>query len=503
MGMPKPRVGHPVRTAILMCAATLCSLVSAIGAAGPAGASMRSGAGKVVSGGAAYSRCDKTVTTDVARLVTEINDQSVFENDIVALDLKFGTGNREMQLITDGVTDYLQDGAAATKNFLAEGCALLAHVVIGSNSTTTTSPSATGVPHVELLKTSGGVSGVETAVSSYLNTLGGSLDATPGTLACAGPPKLKHYTDLLCHWVQGNGIGSWAYAFSTKLNATRILLVDAPQIQCSKLAPGQVAAVEAWTLTKTCVSPEGIYVPSSVKFSPDLPGDSSALSDDSIGTLVSGDNVLPSAVGACAGGDVVAVQVDPHDPSWLAWYYYADGAEMGNCPSVGGLAHEASGTWRVVSGPVFDLACGAPASVPAKVLHELGASKTCPPTPARFGASFSTTATTTTQPAATAAGVPIPALVTVLVAYFASGCAGGCATIQEPASNFTTQLDPQDPTWAKWVVNDPTLGGAAGFAQEVDSTWTPVGGLGSGALVGCGSVPNSVLSYFAGSPVTC
>ena len=59
-----------------------------------------------------------------------------------------------------------------------------------------------------------------------------------------------------------------------------------------------------------------------------------------------------------------------------------------------------------------------------------------------------------------------------------------------------------NPTCISRSIYDPDIGAAAGYAHEVNGVWSVVAGPGSGGGVGCGTVPDSVLSQFAGSPVS-
>jgi len=119
-----------------------------------------------------------------------------------------------------------------------------------------------------------------------------------------------------------------------------------------------------------------------------------------------------------------------------------------------------------------------------------GASTTAP------SALTTTTTTTSTNQAPTAS------LIATLQAFFANGCNGGCASTSEPASAFNVTFDPNNPDWAKWTVNDPNIGAAAGFYESVNGVWQVVAGPGS-QYVGCppgpGVVPSQILSDFGGS----
>ncbi len=67
----------------------------------------------------------------------------------------------------------------------------------------------------------------------------------------------------------------------------------------------------------------------------------------------------------------------------------------------------------------------------------------------------------------------------------------------EPASYVTATLDPNDPTWSKWNINDPNIGSAYGFSELIDGTWQLEAGPGS-AEVGCPGggpqVPSLIIS---------
>jgi len=114
--------------------------------------------------------------------------------------------------------------------------------------------------------------------------------------------------------------------------------------------------------------------------------------------------------------------------------------------------------------------------------------------PSTGAASPSSTTTTTADPVASIIGVLPP--------FFANGCNGACVDLTEPASAFTVGIDPSNSSWARWTLNDPTLGTQYGFAQYVSGSWQIVAGPGTGPSsdgLGCSSassVPNQVLADF-------
>ena len=73
-----------------------------------------------------------------------------------------------------------------------------------------------------------------------------------------------------------------------------------------------------------------------------------------------------------------------------------------------------------------------------------------------------------------------------------------------PASEITVTIDNNDPSWAMWVVNDPSNGTGYGFAELIQG-WEIVAGIGSSG-VGCPGggqgqavVPPQVMTYFGTS----
>lgn len=470
---------------------------------------------RVVRGGAAYERCEKTVIASVVKLGSiNINDGAALSDELTTLALSYGAGNPEFDVVTGGWSALVQHGTGAAKDYIALACAQLAGVVISprpsSSSSTPTFPTA---ERPGFLTTTGGTSGVEAALTAQLTKEGGGSTApNPGTMQCVGPHSIKRYTDLLCNWIGGNSLGWWAFVTATKPNATKAIEVASAQINCADLASGQVAAVEAWESSKTCVSPTGIYVPQSAYTTQAPPtGDATKLATDPISQIVTGDSALPAAATACAAGSVVGVRVDPKEPTWAAWYFFAQGASAGLCPSVGGLAHLSGGAWQVASGPVFDLACGAPPSASKAVLSALGASKTCPPAPTRFGALLTAaTSTTTTAPAASASGpgVPTPgvggpwtlASSSMLSALTAAISSQGMTPLGTGTTVWVSD-DPNNPAFYEYDIlpnpNDPSSAdqGGGGVAELTGGTWMIAGPYSQGDALPSW-VPNSVVSDF-------
>jgi hypothetical protein len=419
-----------------------------------------------VSAGA-YTRCDTTVRDGVAKLASiNLNNAAALDSELLAMSLHFGADNPEFELITSGWSEYIQYGLQASRDYIALSCAKLTGLGIGSASTTKTTTPAPAVAHPVTLQTSGGVSGVEASLSDYLvKSGGGSTAANPGTLSCAAPTKINQWTDLLCNWVGGNGLGNWAFVVATKKNATRAIEVEDPQIQCSTLAPGQVAAVDAFEGSRTCESPTGIYVPYSA-VTVNFGGTDGPLSTNSLVSVVTSDSALPAAATSCAAGEIGGVRVDTHRQSWAAWYFYSEGASSGLCPSVGGLAHEVNGTWTVVSGPAFDLVCGAPASIPRKVLSDLGASRSCPPTPMRFGADFASSQATTTTTTMPQASVTVAEVVQAFEFALHNGTAPGAAAIPDAVVTCGPPDAPLTPgSYLGCDVNSQTVGGVGAILQ--------------------------------------
>lgn len=71
-------------------------------------------------------------------------------------------------------------------------------------------------------------------------------------------------------------------------------------------------------------------------------------------------------------------------------------------------------------------------------------------------------------------------------------------SLSVPANEVTVQIDNDEPTWAFWTVNDPNVGGGAGFANLIGGSWEIAAGPGS-ADVGCApgpTVPPQVMTYF-------
>lgn len=120
------------------------------------------------------------------------------------------------------------------------------------------------------------------------------------------------------------------------------------------------------------------------------------------------------------------------------------------------------------------------------------------PAPPRTTTPSPVTTTSTSPPSTTATSPTAASLVPVLQQYLASGCGGGCTQLNEQASAFTVTLDPNDASWAKWTVNDPSVGAGYGFAHYEQGDWQVVAGPGSSA-VGCpgassATVPAQVLA---------
>jgi len=81
-------------------------------------------------------------------------------------------------------------------------------------------------------------------------------------------------------------------------------------------------------------------------------------------------------------------------------------------------------------------------------------------------------------------------------AYFAGGCKGGCAPTNLSLNAFVVQLDPYSGGWAEWTVQAfGTNPGGEGFSANVSYGWATLAGPGATG-VGCGVLPEDVLTYF-------
>jgi hypothetical protein len=196
-------------------------------------------------------------------------------------------------------------------------------------------------------------------------------------------------------------------------------------------------------------------------------GTAGPLSTNSLLSAVTGDTALPAAATTCTAGEVAGVHLDAHQENWAAWYVYAQGASSDLCPSVGGLAHEVDGIWKIVSGPAFDLACGAPASVPHHVLSDLGASKTCPPTPMRYGAGSSSGSTTTTTTTTSSQGsVTVAEVAQAFEFDVHNGTAAGANAVPDAVVICGPPSAPLTPgSYLGCDVNSESVGGAGAILQ--------------------------------------
>ena len=132
-----------------------------------------------------------------------------------------------------------------------------------------------------------------------------------------------------------------------------------------------------------------------------------------------------------------------------------------------GILIEVGGLWIVVSGPAFDLACGAPGSVPPRVLSDLGASKTCPPTPQRFGPDLSSSTTTTMT--APQGSVTVAQVAQAFQSAVRNGTAAGAGAIPDvlvTCGPLGASVTPG--SYLSCDLNSATVGGAGAILQMTD-----------------------------------
>lgn len=120
---------------------------------------------------AAYARCDRTVSQGVAELASiNVNNEGALSNAMTDMALRFGAQNPEFDIITTAWglltrTEYQNgesQGIAASKVYIAQQCVQLTHLTV---PTTTTAPTATATTLPPILSTTGGIKGIESAVS--------------------------------------------------------------------------------------------------------------------------------------------------------------------------------------------------------------------------------------------------------------------------------------------------------------------------------------------------
>jgi hypothetical protein len=243
----------------------------------------------------------------------------------------------------------------------------------GSDSTTTTS-----IPTYPFTGT--GFAGVEGALAKHQLSVGGP-DATPvpGSLACStSRPDVPGGEVALCNGSAQNSENIWAFVTEGSSSSDDTVL-STTLGSCKSLTQGEIAAVEAFERSGACTTPWGM---------PESPHLDSITAPTTVQnesqTRFEAAKPLYRRIFRCVGAAGYPVMaIDPQNPNWGVWDWQAN---LAPCPPVGGLAHKVAGVWKVVSGPAFDLSCGAPTTVPKSVLMEVGASASCPPTPTRIAA---------------------------------------------------------------------------------------------------------------------
>jgi hypothetical protein len=275
---------------------------------------------------------------------------------------------------------------------------------------------ATTSSGVQMLYSNGGVNAI---VGAIVGSDPNNIEA--GTATCIAPPgRFKVGSVAFCNWLTVGEDDVWAFARALTANGTQVDLSYVQQVQCSKLTRTEAAAVAAYEGTATCDSPTGIYVPPSALRTADLPADLSGLVQS-----VSISPSSPISSYTTTFGVPVAMS-DPKNPNWRAYYFTSEGATTGLFPSVGGLAEDVDGSWKIESGPAFSLDCNVPASAPSSVLSVFGLSRKsdCPPAPPKAGAAATSVSTTTTTSSPPDSNLPTQSIV------FSGGINGLSTAIQ-------------------------------------------------------------------------
>jgi hypothetical protein len=318
--------------------------------------------------------CDFKIVTAVSQLVGADGSQVASNQVTLRLVSEYGQAFMQAAILpvsADVLPIAVQQGTRAAMLQAGTEAHRYCEASFGPTTTAPPPPSTTQPSWPLNLNTSGGLSGVESAMDQAF--VGGMFEGLDNPTVTCGPQNVQLTPDayVLCKAVAIGG-ESDLFLIQVKSDDGKTIQIPRPtQITCDGLSPGQAAAVEAYEGSATCIDPNGVVVPSNaqvasqdlqmVVFSAPLPSGAPITQED------------------LGGADIYEV-VDPHDSTWAIFFIAPSPASTGAFKTTAGLVQQVGGTWSIVSGPTTDLGCGIPASVPAPVLTALGVvrSSGCP-----------------------------------------------------------------------------------------------------------------------------
>jgi hypothetical protein len=210
-----------------------------------------------------------------------------------------------------------------------------------------------------LLHTTGRLGGVESALTTRF--VGGVFEGLDNpSVTCDISIQVLRPNDVLA--CQATSVDDRSLEFFVKVKTARAATVVVPKpstIDCGRITPHEMTALESLNGETTCSNPNGIEIPKGAVNAPQPLYQAIYYGPTPPAGPLTQDQMVASNI------DVV---YDHNDSSWAVYYLYPSAANTGLFPTTAGLVHQSGSTWTVLIGPSPNLNCGNMTSVPPAVL---------------------------------------------------------------------------------------------------------------------------------------